>query len=121
MVNAALRRIIYAEADASGAPKPLIEELYTFPRSYNDPAATADTVAELRKVLGDSNVTHMDPVMGSEDFGLLAQAIGVPSDYWFFGGHSSETRGSGMTVPVHHSPFFAPDSSRLCPPPCRPR
>jgi hippurate hydrolase len=107
-VNAALRRIIYAEADASGAPRPLIEELYTFPRSYNDPEATAATVAEFRNVLGDSNVTFMDPVMGSEDFGRLGQAIGVPSVYWFFGGHSAETLGSGKPVPVHHSPLFAP-------------
>ena len=108
-VNAALRRIINAEADASGAPKPLIEELYTFPRSYNDPDATAELVVELRNALGESNVTHMDPVMGSEDFGLLAQAIGVPSVYWFFGGHSAKTLQSDEPVPVHHSPLFLPE------------
>ncbi|WP_370182273.1 amidohydrolase [Rhodococcus wratislaviensis] len=107
-VNAALRRIIYAEADASGAPKPLIEELYTFPRNYNDPDATADLVAELRKVLGENNVTPSSPMMGSEDFGLLAEVIGVPSVFWMFGGHTTDTLESGMPVPVNHSPFFAP-------------
>ncbi|KAF0960355.1 amidohydrolase [Rhodococcus sp. T7] len=107
-VNAALRRIIYAEADASGAPKPLIEELYTFPRNYNDPDAAAALVAELRKVLGEDNVLPSSPIMGSEDFGLLAEAIGVPSVYWMFGGHSAETLSSGKPVPVNHSPFFAP-------------
>ncbi|BAH50893.1 amidohydrolase [Rhodococcus opacus] len=107
-VNAALRRIIYAEADASGAPKPLIEELYTFPRNYNDPDATADLVAELRKVLGENNVTLSSPMMGSEDFGLLAEVIGVPSVFWMFGGHTTDTLESGKPVPVNHSPFFAP-------------
>ncbi|MFD6061863.1 amidohydrolase [Rhodococcus wratislaviensis] len=107
-VNAALRRIIYAEADASGAPKPLIEELYTFPRNYNDPDATADLVAELRKVLGENNVTPSLPMMGSEDFGLLAEVIGVPSVFWMFGGHTTDTLESGKPVPVNHSPFFAP-------------
>ncbi|MBV6759063.1 amidohydrolase [Rhodococcus opacus] len=107
-VNAALRRIIYAEADASGAPKPLIEELYTFPRNYSDPDATAALVVELRKVLGEDNVLPSSPIMGSEDFGLLAEAIGVPSVYWMFGGHTAETLSSGTPVPVNHSPFFAP-------------
>ncbi|RZL84925.1 MAG: amidohydrolase [Rhodococcus sp. (in: high G+C Gram-positive bacteria)] len=107
-VNAALRRIIYAEADASGAPKPLIEELYTFPRNYNDPDATAELVAELRKVLGEHNVIASSPMMGSEDFGLLAETIGVPSVFWMFGGHTAETLDSGKPVPVNHSPFFAP-------------
>ena len=107
-VNTALRRIIYAEAAASGAPKPLIEELYTFPRNYNDPDATAELVAELQKVLGENNVTPSSPMMGSEDFGLLAEAIGVPSVFWMFGGHTAETLESGKPVPVNHSPFFAP-------------
>lgn len=108
-VNAALRRIIYAEAAASGAPKPLIEELYTFPRNYNDPEATAELVAELQKVLGENNVTPSSPMMGSEDFGLLAEVIGVPSVFWMFGGHTAETLESGKPVPVNHSPFFAPE------------
>ncbi|WP_241769540.1 peptidase dimerization domain-containing protein [Rhodococcus opacus] len=64
-VNAALRRIIYAEAAASGASKPLIEELYTFRRNYNDPDA-AELVAELQKVLGENNVTPSSPMTGSE-------------------------------------------------------
>ena len=56
-VNAALRRIIYAEADASGAPQPLIEELYTFPRCYNDPVPPPTLISELQEVLGEDNVT----------------------------------------------------------------
>ncbi|GAB3551801.1 M20 family metallopeptidase [Arthrobacter tumbae] len=102
-----LRRIIRAEAEASDAPDPVIEELYTFPKNYNDPEATADVVEALGKALGDGNVIEVEPLMGSEDFGLLGAAIGVPSVFWFFGGHTQETLDADQ-VPMNHSPFFSP-------------
>lgn len=103
----ALRRIIRAEADASNAPEPVIEELYTFPRNYNDPRATADVVKALQQELGEGNVKEVEPLMGSEDFGVLAETIGVPSVFWFLGGHLEETMAADP-MPVNHSPFFAP-------------
>ncbi|NKX53009.1 amidohydrolase [Arthrobacter mobilis] len=107
-VLAAVRRIIAAEAAASGAPDPEIEELYTFPACYNEPAE-AEAVAEvLRAALGEEAVSVVPPVMGSEDFGHLAAAIGVPAVYWCFGGHSAEVLDGEGPVPVNHSPFFAP-------------
>ena len=106
-VLSALRRIIKAEADASNAPEPTIEELYTFPRNYNDPQATGDVMEALQRDLGEGNVTEVEPLMGSEDFGLLAEAIGVPSVFWFFGGHTQETM-DAHPMPMNHSPFFAP-------------
>ncbi|WP_257225985.1 hypothetical protein [Rhodococcus opacus] len=109
------------EAAASGAPKPLIEELYTFPRNYNDPDATAELVAGLQKVLGENNVEPSSPMMGSEDFGLLAEVIGVPSVFWMFGGHTAETLESGKPVPVNHSPSSRPSRSPPCPPASRRR
>ena len=48
----ALRRIIGAEAAASGAPEPVIEEITSFPQCYNDPDATTDLMAALGGVLG---------------------------------------------------------------------
>jgi amidohydrolase len=104
----ALRRIIFAEAVASRAPEPVIEELYTFPVNYNDPQATQSAVDALAEVLGADKINQIEPVMGSEDFGLLAQAIGVPSVFWFFGGHSAETLEVDGPVPQNHSPYFAP-------------
>lgn len=106
-VLSSLRRIIRAEAEASDAPEPVIEELYRFPRNYNDPEATAAVTDALRQELGEGNVTEVEPLMGSEDFGLLGEAIGVPSVFWFFGGHSEETL-AAKPVPMNHSPFFAP-------------
>ena len=107
-VLAAVRRIVAGEAAASGAPEPLVEELYTFPRCFNDPQATADLVAELRSTVGEDAVSVVPPQMGSEDFGNLPAAIGVPSVYWMFGGHTEEVLAGGGPVPVNHSPFFAP-------------
>ncbi|GAA1754459.1 amidohydrolase [Kocuria aegyptia] len=107
-VLGALRRIIAAEAAASGAPEPGIEEISTFPRNYNDPQATAALVERFRGVLGEDNVVEIEPVMGSEDFGALGAAIGVPSVFWMFGGHDAATLEGEGPVPVNHSPFFAP-------------
>ena len=62
----------------------------------------------LRATLGEDAVAIVPPLMGSEDFGHLAAAIGVPSVYWMFGGHPAEVLAGGGPVPVNHSPFFAP-------------
>lgn len=107
-VLAALRRVITAEAQASGAPEPDIEELYTFPLLYNDPAATELLTRALRDVLGDDRVSETPPRMGSEDFGHLTEAIGIPGVYWFFGGMPDEVVDGDRPVPSNHSPHFAP-------------
>lgn len=107
-VLASLRRIISSEADASGAPAPEIEEISRFPACWNDPDATEVLLAEFQQRLGAENVVQGRAQMGSEDFGSLAAAIGVPSVYWFFGGHPAELLQSGGNVPMNHSPQFAP-------------
>ena len=104
----ALRRVVAAEAAAGGAPEPLVEELYTFPLLVNDPAATEALRAPLAAALGAGNVLHAAPRMGSEDFGHLPGALGVPGVYWFFGGVPGEVLDSGAPVPTNHSPAFAP-------------
>lgn len=107
-VLAALRRVIIAEAQASGAPEPTIEELYTFPLLYNDPDATDRVATALRGALGADKVLEAAPRMGSEDFGHLPEAISVPSVYWFVGGMPDEVVDGDEPVPSNHSPHFAP-------------
>ncbi len=107
-VLAALRRVILAEAQASGAPEPTIEELYTFPLLVNDEELTAETLGVLGGELGSDKVGTVPPSMGSEDFGHLPQAIDVPGVYWFFGGTADELMDSVEPVPFNHSPYFAP-------------
>ncbi|MGJ9404075.1 amidohydrolase [Arthrobacter sp. KK5.5] len=103
-VIAAVKRIVSAEAAAGAAPEPEVEELYSFPRCYNDPDATDRVAAALRSVIGEDNVHEQPALMGSEDVGHLADSIGVPQVYWMFGGFE----GPAEEMPVNHSPFFGP-------------
>lgn len=106
-VLTSIRRIIAGEATSSGAPEPVVEDISHFPPLYNDPAATQELFAEFRDELGEDRVVMDTAKMGSEDFGALADAIGVPSVFWFFGGNSEATLAAGPP-PANHSPFFAP-------------
>ncbi|MDN5832282.1 MAG: amidohydrolase [Brevibacterium sp.] len=104
-----VQRIILAEAQASGAPEPLIEDMYRFPRCYNDPAATDQLLEALGAELGEEQV-HLDQaVTGSEDFGAFGDDIDVPYVYWFFGGYSPAKFDGDEPPAGNHSPFFAPD------------
>ncbi|GAB3485593.1 amidohydrolase [Nocardiopsis coralliicola] len=104
----ALRRVIAAEAAASDAPEPVIEELYSFPLLVNDPEETAAVRSALAGALGAANVADRPAQMGSEDFGHLPDAIGVPGVYWFFGGMPEERVNGAEPVPSNHSPHFGP-------------
>ncbi|GAA1868348.1 amidohydrolase [Brevibacterium marinum] len=104
-----IERIIVAEAQASGAPEPMIEEMYRFPRCYNDPATTDRLLEVFGAELGEDQV-HLDqPVTGSEDFGAFGDDIDVPYVYWFFGGYSPAKFDGDEPPAGNHSPFFAPD------------
>jgi amidohydrolase len=112
----AVRRIIRAEAMASGAERdPEIIVTDSFPVLVNDPAATERTAGALRSALGADYVLDPGPVTGSEDFGLFAAAAGVPGCYWLFGGVdlaeflAAEQAGTrDRDIPSNHSPKFAP-------------
>lgn len=108
-VLAALRRVIAAEAEASGAPEPEITELYTFPLLVNDPTTTDEVREALSSALGEENVRAGSAQMGSEDFGHLPDAAGAPSVYWFFGGTRQDGPDADSPVVTNHSPHFAPD------------
>ncbi|WP_427870410.1 amidohydrolase [Leucobacter luti] len=105
-VLASITRIVRAEAAASGAPQPLIEEISRFPRLLNDAEHTLSVRAALAAELGTERVHDGVPDMGSEDFGWLADTIGVPCVYWFFGAYTHNV----ADQPVNHSPYFLPDT-----------
>lgn len=113
---AAVKRIVRAEATASGAERePEFERLTDFPVLVNDPQATDRTTKALCEQLGAERVVALEPVTGSEDVGLFGTAAGVPTCYWFFGGvergkylAAREAGTLSRDVPSNHSPFFAP-------------
>ena len=113
-VLAAIERIVRAEAEASGAPRPPeITPLDSYPLNINDKAAS-DRVAEaLRAHFPPDRVRHAGPAPASEDFGCFGSAWDAPSVFWFVGGADpdvyAEAKKSGRLndLPVNHSPHFA--------------
>jgi len=112
----AVRRVIAAEATASGADRePLVIARESFPVLVNDPPATERTLRAFRNQFGDGKVLDPGPVTGSEDVGVLATAAGAPLVYWLLGGMDpagyAAAVAAGTTdrdIPSNHSPFFAP-------------
>jgi len=114
-IVASIRRIVSAEAQASGAPEPEIEMANGFDVTVNDPAATEKTVAALRKAFGEDQVIDPGPVTGSEDVGAFATAAGVPLVYWLLGGEDPAKFAAVVTdslmdktIAANHSPDYAP-------------
>ncbi len=104
-VLAAVERVVNAEAVASGAPRPPeFRVLSAFPSTYNDPEATARLADAFTDHFGPSRVAGLEPIMGSEDFGLFGTEAGVPSVFWGLGcAPDGEEEPAG-----NHSPHFAP-------------
>ncbi|PXY28130.1 amidohydrolase [Prauserella muralis] len=115
-VLAAIERIVHAEAQAAGAPRPPeMTELATFPVLTNDEAATARLTEVFTGHFPEGRVWEAPQVTGSEDFGELAAAAGVPSVFWLVGGLDERTVLEAIAagrfetdIPSNHSPLFAP-------------
>lgn len=118
-VLAAISRIVNAEAEAAGAPRPPdISRINGFPLLRNDAATTDAVRAAFTSAFGEGNVHEAAAKTGSEDFGLFAEAAGVPSVFWNFGGFDPALFPSGPEnpdadvaaghAPGGHSPEFVP-------------
>ena len=114
-VLAAIRRIVNAEAEASGAPRaPEITPLDRYPLNVNDKEASERIAAAFRAHFSPERVHHTGPAPASEDFGCFGAEWGVPSVYWFVGGTDpaiyakAKAEGTVNDLPVNHSPHFAP-------------
>ncbi len=114
-VLGAIKRILEAEAEASGAPKPpAFSVLSEFPLTRNDAAATRKVVAALERRFGSARVTEIGPATASEDFGLFGTAWNVPSVFWVVGGidpgtyRTAQAAGKVDALPANHAPDFAP-------------
>ena len=114
-VLAAIKRIVNAEAQASGAPKPPeIKPLDHYSLVSNDPEATTRVADAFRKHFSSEDVVEVKPTSASEDFGSFGAEWGVPSVFWFFGGTDpkvyakAKASGSIQDIPTNHNPRFAP-------------
>jgi amidohydrolase len=109
-VLGSIRRIVAAEAAASGIDEPAIVEINRFPRLFNDAEHTARATAALEAGFGPGSVIAEPLGMGSEDAGWLGDAIGVPVVFWSFGAFPAEAFADGASPAGNHSPHFAPDA-----------
>jgi hippurate hydrolase len=115
LVLSSIRRMVTAECDASGSPKPPEFELFDqFPVTDNDPAATQRVAAAFAEHFGDRAGT-LPLQTASEDFSDIPTALGVPYTYWGIGGIDADTyrraEAAGRVaqdIPVNHSALFAP-------------
>ncbi|WP_298891195.1 amidohydrolase [uncultured Serinicoccus sp.] len=110
-----IERTARAEALAWGAPEPGFETFDHLPVTDNDPGATERVRTALVGELGEGQVRDFTPEMGSEDFGELPAAWGVPGCYWGFGAFDAQAWGAAeergterADFPDNHSPHFAP-------------
>ena len=85
-VKSAIERIVKAECQAAGCPKPpQIKETSSFPLLHNEEVATEKASKSLAHYFGDSFSPDGPISMGSEDFNNLAVSS-TPSCFWNYGG-----------------------------------
>ena len=78
-----------------------------YPLTFNDPALTAESIPEMERVLGKSNIVAGKPITGSEDFSYYQKV--VPGFFWFLGGGNEKQR----ITAAHHTPEFNIDEAAL--------
>jgi hippurate hydrolase len=111
----AIARIVKAEAEASGAPKPPeITTLDRYDLVRNDPDATKRVGDAFRRHFAKDDVAQTAPTTASEDFGTFGAEWHVPSVFWFVGGTDpdryakAKAEGRLGELPTNHNPHFAP-------------
>jgi len=108
----AIRRKSRAAAAGAGAPPPVVDISEGTPSLYNDPALTERVAQTLRDVLGEENVSRVEPSMGGEDFSRYGVA-GAKICMFKLGAVSAERleeyAAAGETPPSLHSPLFLPE------------
>jgi len=121
-VLAAIKRIVKAECEASGAPRePLWESTSAFPFTVNDREVTEKLAKAFTGHFGALHNPECPPLGGSEDFSILATKApnrqggkGVPHSYWTFTGsdpvviQEAVEKKNLELIPINHSAYFAP-------------
>lgn len=99
-----ITRIVRAECEASGSPRPPDFEYYDqFPLTSNDVGTTRTVSDAFHAHFGAERVFELPPLPASEDFSTVPDALGTPYTYWGLGGFPA-----GSPAPPNHSPLFAP-------------
>lgn len=116
-VIAAVERIVRAECEAAGAPKPpSIEYFNQYPLTENHEEPTRVVTEAFTEFFGGDQVENLEPLTGSEDFSVIADAFGAPYTYWVVGGFTADQNvvREGQ-APPNHSPQYLPNAKVALP------
>jgi amidohydrolase len=108
-VRSMMRRTLAGCTAAADAEFSLDFDGAQYPVTMNDPALTAESLPQMRRVLGDANIRNTPPVTGAEDFSYYQRVI--PGFFWFLGVRNEKL---GITG-AHHTPEFDLDEAALVP------
>ena len=111
-----IERIVRAECEASGSPKPAEFEYFDqYPLTTNDAGVTDRVTKAFREHFGTEAVFDLGRQTASEDFSIVPDAFGTPYVFWGLGGIDPAKYQAAVDagrveqdIPVNHSEFFAP-------------
>lgn len=111
-----IERMVKAECEASGSPKPPEFEYYDqYPLTKNDKTVTEIVTAAFQSHFGAEAVFDLGHQTASEDFSRIPDAFGTPYTFWGLGGTDPEKYQKALDagrveqdIPVNHSEFYAP-------------
>lgn len=111
----AIKRIVNAEAAASGAPKaPEFTALDQYQLVRNDAGAATRVRQAFEDHFGEERVVDIPPISASEDFGSFGSEWHAPAVFWTVGGTDADVyarakeEGRLAELPTNHNPRFAP-------------
>lgn len=117
-ILASLDRIAKGVAFAAGIPANLapivrVSETEVTQATYNNPALTTRVVKAMKAALAADDITEIQPVMGSEDFGELGlEGHQIPTMMFRVGAIDAEriakSKETGVPLPATHSSLFWP-------------
>jgi amidohydrolase len=108
-VRGMMRRTLAGCTAAGDASFTLDFDGANYPVTVNHPGLTAESLPQMRRVLGAANVVESKPVTGAEDFSYYQKLI--PGFFWFLGVRNEKL---GITG-AHHTPEFDLDEGALVP------
>jgi hippurate hydrolase len=110
-----IKRIVNAEASASGATTPPeFTTINHFAIVQNDHDSANKLTKAFQKHFSEESVKNLKPTKMSDDFGEFSDASGVPALYWFIGSTDPEiyakmeAENRLAELPANHNPKFAP-------------
>ena len=114
-IIASVERMAKGVALTAGVPEecaPMVTVKTMHPANYNDPDLTERVALALQQEFGTGQIVRTDPVMASEDFGSWGLGGRIPTCMLWLGAADpvlfEESRQTGVPLPSHHSPFYAP-------------